>query len=78
MAQDREKKLARLLQEKIEINPKVKYSKVNLKMTRCGNNVPLRVTNLAFKYPNMDEYLYQNLTFTLTKGEKFLIVGENG
>ena len=37
------------------------------------------ISNLSFKYDlNSQKNLINNLTFTLGKGEKFLIVGENG
>ena len=55
------------------------YKRVNIKIDplREIGKVPLEVTNLTFGYPGKDN-LYGNLSFTLTKNEKFLIVGENG
>ncbi len=55
------------------------YRRVNMKITpsREIGKIPLEVENLTFAYPNKPQ-LYHNLSFTLTKNEKFLIVGENG
>lgn len=55
------------------------YKRVNMKTTpnREIGKVPLEVTGLTFAYPEKKE-LYRDLSFTLTKNEKFLIVGENG
>lgn len=42
-----------------------------------GSKTPLEVQNLSFAYPD-GPMLYDRLSFSLTRGEKFLIVGENG
>ena len=34
--------------------------------------------NIAFKYPNSDNYALQSLNLTIRKGEKIAILGENG
>lgn len=78
MAQDREKKLEKLLKERIEIAPKYKEVNMNIDIDRLGNKVPLIVSDLCFKYNEEDEYLIDHLNFSLSRGEKFLIVGENG
>lgn len=77
MAQDREKRLEKLLKEKIELKPVLKSAKLELTLNRESNNIPLKVQNLCFKY-NGEKNLINELTFSLGKGEKFLIVGENG
>ena len=68
-----EKKLAALETREAE------YRKVSLDLTprRNSSKKPLEVQNLTFSYPN-SENLYNELNFSLTSGEKFLIVGENG
>lgn len=38
----------------------------------------LRFENVTFKYPNSDETVLENVTFTISKGEKVSIVGING
>lgn len=55
------------------------YQKVSLNITpnKQSGKTPLEVQNLSFRYPN-SELLYDKLSFSLTRGEKFLIVGENG
>ena len=79
MAQDREKKLEKLLEHKIEvINPNKKVN-FNVKVNRESNTIPLEVKNLCFKYDKTSETdIIHNLSFRLEKGEKFLVVGENG
>ena len=79
MAQDREKKLEKLLENKIEVAPIQKKAVINMSMERESSNIPLKVENLCFKYKkNSDDNIIDNLSFTLTKGEKFLVVGQNG
>lgn len=34
--------------------------------------------NVSFRYPNASKWVFQDLNFTLKKGEKLAIVGENG
>lgn len=34
--------------------------------------------NVSFKYPNTDNYVLNNVSFTIKKGEKLSIVGDNG
>lgn len=79
MAQDREKKLEKLLEHKIEvINPNKKVN-FNVEVNRESNTIPLEVENLCFKYDKFNERdIIHNLSFKLEKGEKFLVVGENG
>ena len=42
-----------------------------------GGRTPLEIQNLSFTYPDGPE-IYNRLSFSLDRGEKFLIVGENG
>ncbi len=55
------------------------YQKVALQIvpSKQSGKVPLEIQNLSFHYPNCVP-LYDKLSFSLTRGEKFLIVGENG
>lgn len=79
MAQDREKKLEKLREHKIEIVKPTKSTKFEIEIGREDSNIPLRVTNLKFRYDKTSEdYLINDLTFDIVKGEKLLIVGENG
>lgn len=76
MAQDREKKLNKLLENKIEVSKKSKVTTFKLDREVFENKVPLKVEKLYFKYD--DNYIIRNLSFELQKGEKFLIRGVNG
>lgn len=76
MAQDREKKLNKLLENKIEVSKNSKVTTFKLDREVFENKVPLKVENLYFKYD--DNYIIRNLSFELQKGEKFLIRGVNG
>ena len=75
-----EKKLAELGEREVE------YQRISIDLTpkrQCGK-IPLEITNLTFGYPNaLDKegrqiLLHDKLSFALTRGEKFLVCGENG
>lgn len=55
------------------------YKRVKMDITpkREGALMPLEVTNLSFRYPGRNR-LYQDLSFQIKGGERFLVVGENG
>ena len=79
MAQDREKKLEKLLENKIELTPTQKKVNLNMTVERESSSVPLKVENISFKYDKSSSTnIIDNLSFDLGKGEKFLIVGQNG
>lgn len=73
----REKMLDRKLAE-LEVREQ-DYKKVEMRIlpNRQSGKIPLEVQNLTFHYPGKAP-LYEKLSFSLTRGEKFLIVGENG
>ena len=77
IAKDRIKKLERLQKEKVTLKKSNKYTRFNIQINRPSYSIPLKCNNLTFGY---DEYnlLYQNLNFDLSRGEKLLVVGENG
>ena len=77
IAKDRQKKLEKLLSEKLEVEKKNKYTKFNINIKYPSYSIPISCNNLTFGYTE-ENLLYQNLTFDLIRGEKFLIVGENG
>ena len=77
IAKDRQKKLEKLLNEKVEVEKKNKYTKFKINIKYPSYLVPISCNNLTFGYTE-ENLLYQNLTFDLIRGEKFLIVGENG
>lgn len=68
-----EKRLAALETREAE------YSRVeiNIAPRSIGSRTPLEIQNLDFTYPDGPE-IYRHLSFRLDRGEKFLIVGENG
>ena len=79
MAQDREKKLERLLKNKIQVLDKNKTIDFKIKINREDSKIPLKITNLNFRYDKTAKRdIIHNLNFELNRGEKFLIVGENG
>lgn len=79
MAQDREKKLEKLLNDKIEILDTSKTIKLDLSISRESGNMPLKINNLFFRYnKSRNDFIIDGLDFEIHKGEKFLIVGENG
>ena len=48
-----------------------------MKINRPSYSTPIKCNNLTFGY-NEENLLYENLNFDLTRGEKLLVVGENG
>jgi ATP-binding cassette subfamily F protein 3 len=68
-----EKRLAALETRETE------YARVEIHITprSVGGRTPLEIQNLSFTYPDGPE-IYNRLSFSLDRGEKFLIVGENG
>lgn len=79
MAQDREKKLEKLLSNKIEVLSPNKRIKFNLDIDRESSTIPLKIENLCFRYDKeSSQNIINSLNFELHRGEKFLIVGENG
>lgn len=75
MAQDREKKLEKLQKNKIVVEPKLKDANLKLEIKEKSELIPLKLDSVTFGYK---EILFKNLTFSLSRGEKFLIVGTNG
>ena len=77
MGHQREKVLAKKLAELGEREKE--YARVSMRIdpAKQSSKTPLEVQNLSFAYPDGPE-LYHQLSFSLTRGEKFLIVGENG
>lgn len=79
MAQDREKKLEKLKANKIEVAPQQKKVKINMDMNRTSSDIPLKIKKVCFRYDkSTNDNIIDNLTLDVYKGEKILIVGENG
>ena len=77
IAKDRQKKLARLEENKVVLEQKQKVAHFKIKINHPSGVVPIKCENVKFGYKE-DHILMENLTFDLGRGEKFLIVGENG
>ena len=77
IAKDRIKKLERLEKEKVVLEKKKKFTSFKVSINHPSGVVPIKADNLTFGY-NKDNILINDLTFDLSRGEKFLIVGENG
>ncbi len=77
IAKDRIKKLERLQKEKVELEKTNKYTRFKIKIDHPSYKIPISCSNLTFGY-DKENLLYKNLSFELTRGEKLLIVGENG
>lgn len=73
----REKQLAKILANRT-IRAQT-YKKINMDLTplTAGSRHPVFVEDLWFRYPGA-KLLYRKLSFYITGGERFLIVGENG
>ena len=79
MAQDREKKLEKLMKEKIHVLDKNKTIDFKIGINRENSKQPLKIMDLSFKYDKNDsKNIIDHLNFELSCGEKFLILGENG
>lgn len=76
IAKDRIKKLNKLNQIKIEEEKKNKVTNFKIKINYPSSIEPIEVKNLTFGYNN--NLLYNNLSFTLNRGERVLVIGENG
>jgi ATP-binding cassette, subfamily F, member 3 len=77
IAKDRIKKLEKLQSEKVILEKKNKYTRFKMKINYPSYTTPMAVKNVSFGYDE-NELLYENLSFDLTRGEKLLVVGENG
>ena len=55
------------------------YKKINMDLTplRDGAKMPIIVDDLWFRYPG-EKLMYRKMSFYITRGERFLIVGPNG
>lgn len=77
MAQDREKKLNKLRENKLSKEKEIKKINFKIKIDKESSINPIIIDKVSFSYDNKHKII-DNLSFTLTRGEKFLIVGNNG
>jgi len=79
IAKDRQKKLARLEKNAIVIEKREKTAKIDLYQGRESTSFPLKIENLNFKYDkSAKRNLLYKINLEIPRGERFLIVGENG
>lgn len=76
-AQSREKMLDKMCQNLVVAPMEKKDIDLELSPNREADILPIMVENLNFSYV-ANKKVIKNLTFSLNRGEKFLIVGENG
>jgi ATP-binding cassette subfamily F protein 3 len=76
-AQSREKMLDKMRQNLVVVPTEKKDIDLELSPNREADILPITVENLNFSYV-ANKKVIKNLTFSLNRGEKFLIVGENG
>lgn len=77
IAVSREKLLAKKQKNYVERIQASKPVKINIVPRREDSKIPVKVNNITFSYPNSNDII-RNLSFTISRGERFLIVGENG
>lgn len=77
MGHQREKVLEKRLEELGEREKEYKHIDIDVSPKERSGPYPVEVQNLTFGYED-SEKLYEKLSFQLSRGEKFLIVGENG
>ncbi len=79
IAKDRQKKLEKLEEKKITIEKTGKEASITLKQERESTKKPIIIKDLCFKYKKEDKgMLLYKINIEIPRGEKFLIVGENG
>ena len=69
--------LKKLMEHRTVRDAEYKKVKMNLAPLHDGARFPIMVDDLWFRYPG-NKLLYRKLSFHITGGERFLIVGENG
>ena len=78
LAQDREKKLEKILEERIVVEPPRKEVDFKMVQDRVENDIPVTIKKVSFKYPNSQNSVISNLSADIKKKERFLVVGANG
>lgn len=77
-AQDREKKLERILQERVIVQPEKRQVDFKMEKIRTENDIPIAIRRVTFRYPGTRKNIIANLSVEIAKQERFLIVGANG
>ncbi|MBP5485367.1 MAG: ABC-F family ATP-binding cassette domain-containing protein [Alphaproteobacteria bacterium] len=76
-AQSREKLLEKKKQNLVIVSQEKKIIDLDLQPNRAEDIIPIGVENLNFAY-DAKKPVIKKLSFSLNRGEKFIIVGENG
>ena len=79
IAKDRQKKLAKLEENAVVVEKKMKMANISLHQGRESTKHPVMIKDLSFKYDkSAKRNLLYKVNLDIPRGEKFLIVGENG
>jgi ATP-binding cassette subfamily F protein 3 len=79
IAKDRQKKSAKLEENAVIVEKKSKTANVVLHQGRESTKHPLMIKDVSFKYDkSAKRNILYKINFDIPRGEKFLIVGENG
>ncbi len=79
IAKDRQKKLAKLEENAVVVEKKIKTANISLHQGRESTKHPVMIKDVSFKYDkDSKRYILYKINLDIPKGEKFLIVGENG
>jgi len=76
MAESREKTLNKILENQITLRKTDKKIKMKMQIEENGSTIPLKIENIIFGYQQKE--LFENISFDIYRGERLLIVGENG
>lgn len=77
-AQDREKKLERIMQQRVVVQPVKNQVDFKMQQSRIENDVPIAIQRVTFRYPETRRNIISNLSAEVRRQERFLIVGANG
>lgn len=77
-ALDREKKLERVMQERVVVAPAKKQVDFKMHQKREENDVPISLKRITFRYPHTKKNILCDLSVEIKKQERFLVVGANG
>lgn len=77
MGKEREGRLEKKKRELMTRTRVYKRIKMDIKPANEGALIPVAVEDVSYHYPNQSS-LYEELSFQIKGGERFLVVGENG
>lgn len=75
-AQSRRKQLEKM--EKLERPHTEKTAHFSFDIAKTSGREVLKTENFSFRYDGMDEPLFENVTFTINRGERIALIGANG